>query len=338
MHLKSITLKNFKTHVDTHIDFGVVTSFTGMNASGKTNIIRAIKLMVYAGDWPTKWIRYGQESAKIQITLVNGDTVTRERTRKQQTVTIIKGGKKSTFVGIKDCKDFIIDTLGFVKVILDEQTGPEDLNFINVQDTVYMLDNRPDIVQRKISSLIGTSGIDDARQRLIKRTKKLDSDLATTTKSESNLGTTIARLKPLIKSCLNLQTSIQNVENQRQDLNSELAYIYEKRNHLQKLNSTITRLGDLQKITKNLNKVNTTKTTLTGLQEDQKTFQKLLVISNLPDLVPFSESLSKIKEKETIIKDLVTNQLFLTKSRDELERLQNQLNTTVCPTCGRPLD
>jgi DNA repair exonuclease SbcCD ATPase subunit len=239
MHLKTLKLKNFKSHPDSVIEFDLITSITGKNDSGKTNVLRALKLLLHHGDWPATWIRYGQDSASIELELVNGTIITRKRTKTAQSVTIQTKDKIEVFEGKKDATEFIANAVGIKKIVLDETTGPEDLNFVEVHDGPYLIGGRADTVQRKVAGIVGANKIDDARSRLLKKVKDLDSQL-------NVVNSDIGNLNPIVESCRTSLESIQNILQDAEDLNKQwtnnetkLQILYNLSNHLDSLTSSI---------------------------------------------------------------------------------------------------
>ena len=239
MHLKSLRLKNFKSHSDTSIEFGQITSIIGRNCSGKTNILRALKILLHHEDWPVSWIRYGQDTATIELTLTDGTIVTRKRSKSTQSVTINKSGKIEVFEGKKEATQYIEKAIGIKKVTLDEVTGPEDLNFVEVNEGPYLIGGRADTVQRKVSGIVGANKIDDARSRILKNVKELETQSA-------RLGTEISRLAPIVNSSHTSLESIQNILSQATKLNqhreeneSKLQVLYDCVEHLNNITSLI---------------------------------------------------------------------------------------------------
>jgi energy-coupling factor transporter ATP-binding protein EcfA2 len=222
MYLKRLVLKNFKSHKDTTIDFDLITSIVGKNNSGKTNCFRALKLLLHHEDWPATWIRYGQDSATIELTLCSGTVVTRKRTKTGQNVTIATAGKIETFEGKKDAAEFIAKAIGIKKITLDETSGPEDLNFVEVYDGPYLIGGRSDTVQRKIAGIVGANKIDDARARLVKGAKEFEVHLASLTKDLGTLGPTIDSARTFLQHAQNILEDAEELYKHGQENNTKL--------------------------------------------------------------------------------------------------------------------
>lgn len=249
MHIKKLRLKNFKSHVDTDINFDQITSITGKNDSGKTNILRALKLLLHHGDWPATWIRYGQESASIELELTDGTVITRKRTKASQSVSIRTKDKIETYEGKKDATEFIAAAVGIKKIVLDETTGPEDLNFVEVHDGPYLLGGRADTVQRKIAGIVGANKIDDARSRILKKVRELESQLNAFNSEIGNLGSVIDNCRSSLKDVQDILQDAEDLNKQGTENETKLQILYNLSNHLISLTSLIPTNNVVEKIT-----------------------------------------------------------------------------------------
>jgi len=267
MHLKKIRLKNFKSHIDTTIEFGLITSIIGRNSSGKTNIFRALKILLHHGDWPASWIRYGQDSASIELTLVNGTKVTRQRTKTSQNVTIETKGKIETFEGKKDAAEFIEKAIGIRRITLDETTGPEDLNFVEVYDGPYLIGGRADTVQRKIAGIVGANKIDDARARISKKAKRLESKLESLSLEVTQLTTTVDSGNTFLNSANSTLQEAKQLDKKWSDNEHKLQILNDFSKHL----NSITSLIPTTNVVKNI----------TDLHEDLVELRKSLLVLNV---------------------------------------------------------
>lgn len=240
MHIKLLHIKNFKSHADTLIEFDQITSITGRNDCGKTNILRALKMLLHHTDWPTSWIRYGEDSASVKLELTDGTIVERKRSLKSQSVIVTKkDGLVTIFEGKKDATDYIEKVVGIRKVTLDESTGPEDLNFVDVHDGPYLLGGRSDTVQRKVAGIVGANRIDDARNRLIKRAKKLETKVEELKVELDSLSPGITRDRAIVQRCLSLRDKIQDLNKEWNDSHNKLQEFQKICDHKIKITSSI---------------------------------------------------------------------------------------------------
>jgi len=225
MIIKSITLHNFKSHADSKIDFDQITSFVGTSDHGKTTILKALHLICMHGNWPEDWIKKGTDSGWIEVETVSGNKVRRDRSRTSQSTTITVGGVTKKLDGVKTAEPYVRAALGFNSIVLDEATGPEDLNFIGVNDTGYSTNISPEVMLRKISGILGTNVIEDARNRLTKENKKL---LA---RKESIL----EELGPLRARVVSRKGALKMLEDSFQKLNQLYTEWNDKKQKLEKL-------------------------------------------------------------------------------------------------------
>jgi DNA repair exonuclease SbcCD ATPase subunit len=85
MQLSSITLRNFRCHVESRFDLAPVTLFTGDNGSGKSSVAEAIRLALSGkteslndrNEGISNLIRRGEQQAEIVLALPNGDSIVR---------------------------------------------------------------------------------------------------------------------------------------------------------------------------------------------------------------------------------------------------------------------
>ena len=219
-------MHNFKSHADSKIVFdSLETSFVGTSDHGKTTILKALHLVCQHGNWPEDWIRKGTDSGWVEVELTNGNRVRRDRTRTSQSTTVTIGGVTKKLEGVKTAEPYVRKALGFNLIILDESTGPEDLNFIGVNDSSYGMNSSPEVMLRKISGILGTNVIEDARNRLTKENKKLSS------KRENVL----EELGPLRARVIARKSLLELMENSFNELNQLNADWNDRKQKLEKL-------------------------------------------------------------------------------------------------------
>lgn len=227
MNLKKLRIKNFKSHEDSTLEFESINTILGSNHSGKTNILRALKLILYHEDWPVTWIRYGQSEAFIEIELANKTVIRRTRTKSTQSVTISDGKNVTSFDGKKGALEFISKVIGIKKITLDDASDPEDLNFMYVHDSPFIIGGRPDTVQRKISGIIGANAIDDARVRLNKELKKKVTIQSQLSLEVSNLEEKVSASKKILEPALIIYENINSLDILRKNLEQNLQQLQE---------------------------------------------------------------------------------------------------------------
>lgn len=179
--IKELRVKNFQAHADTTIEFGPVTTFIGENDEGKSTIaFKALKVALTGQNWDPKWLRDTPKQTTegtIEAILDDGSVVHRTRTADGQIIRLTNAeGKTDRYTKIKGVEQFILQLTGLNKVTLDAQDGPEDLNFIRNGQRAFLIENDPDVVQRKVVGILQCNEIESAKIRLNKQLNKRKAD------------------------------------------------------------------------------------------------------------------------------------------------------------------
>ena len=360
MHLKSLRLENFKSHKDTTIEFGQITSIVGSNNAGKTNILRALKLVLHHTDWPASWIRYKQDKACITVEFTNGLIIRRHRTPKSQSVEIVQpDGTITKFEGKKEATSFIQEATGIKKIVLDEVSGPEDLNFSDVNEGPYLLGGRSDSIQRKVAGILGANSIEDARNRLTKKARKVQSSLDESQKELDSLKPTLDVLRSHSTKANDLFNSLNSTYNKWSELTNKLEKI---NNEIEHRNSLLKKLN-VNVVTKAQKDLATCKDLLTKF-EGAKAQEELANMANQPALDV--ETIAQLKKKvltlfnklndySTLVSNLEIATSLSSKLKERLKELNTntkeledcivekkdfllQNNIEICPLCKSPFN
>ncbi len=276
MHLKTLHIKNFKSHKDSIIEFGQITSIIGRNDVGKSNVLRALKMLLHHTDWPSSWIRYGEDTASIKLVLQDNTVVERKRTPKSQTITITKNGVVKDFTGKKDAAQYIESAIGIKKITLDETTGPEDLNFVDVHEGPYLIGGRSDTVQRKIAGIVGANKIDDARARLTKEIKKLEGKLETLDNDIFDSEPSWLLCQAVLDKCTKFLENANNLNKHWEHCNAQMQKLENFVNHFNSLTSTIITNNVVERLQNNLSSLKESESQLVtiSLQLEKTSFFK----------------------------------------------------------------
>jgi DNA repair exonuclease SbcCD ATPase subunit len=356
MYLKSIKLKNFKSHKDTYVEFGNITSIIGSNSCGKTNILRALKLVLHHENWPVSWLTYGTKESSIELELTNGNRIIRKRTEKSQSTIIVEVGKDPVELeGKKDATSYISKITGIAKIELDETTGPEDLNFVNVYDGPYLLGGRSDTIQRKISGIVGANKIDDARNRLNKKYKKLN----TRSKEIDNEFDVLKNQVDLRSSWLNTQKNVfSELNNLHNKWDSECKKLQDIENYSNHINNLLLNEYTLNVVNNINNGYVEVKNYFEKFKELTTKLNKLIMINyvSYPDPKNIFSLWEEIKLNYNLYKDKLLkllnintlNEEFINIQKSNLELInllgnKNQRLDEIkelvkfCPTCNQIL-
>jgi recombinational DNA repair ATPase RecF len=96
MRIKTLTLKNFRSHQETVLELDRFNFIRGPNACGKSSIQMALEYLFTgrceltdaAGRGAEALIRAGAKELEVSAILENGDTICRRRTTRSQIVEI----------------------------------------------------------------------------------------------------------------------------------------------------------------------------------------------------------------------------------------------------------
>lgn len=233
MLIDSLRVVNYKGHEDTEISFDRITSFVGLNGSGKSSCsYHPLKLVLYNTNWSIKHIRKGQDESSITIRSKNSEVV-RTRNKKSQSLKIVSNGSEQLFTGKKGLDAKVAEYLGIKKVTLDEGLGPEDINFIPVKASPFIINKSDEGVRRVISGIL--------------KLNEAEAALKTLKEEEKSLTKEVAQLNSNRKEVLKLLEDLQNEEK-----------ILELKSLITKQNGFIFNLNEFYKVVPNKYLVNLT--------------------------------------------------------------------------------
>lgn len=322
MLINKIVLKNFKSHSNSEISFSKITTIVPgnpkfPNSCGKSNILDALKVILYASPFPASWIRHGAKESTVTAFLSNGYIITRSRTKNKQSTEIKKPtGEIELFEGIRDASAFIQSITGVTKLSLGEEEI--DLNFIGSREAYFLTQDSPSSVRRKLLILLGISSIEEAKTKLTKQKRALSKELQflETNLAQRESGSLLSCDLGSSEVLLNLLDDLLKEEEEAQD-------------KLNKAKDTVYKLHNLSKYNtqKDLVKV---KSSLKLLQEKMVLFKDL------------SESLNKVKsigsKKALLDKKLTELQLDISQTKEQLTNKEEQRSRIIkelgyCPIC-----
>jgi exonuclease SbcC len=347
MVVKKIRLENFKSHADTTIEFEQITSLIGASDNGKTNIIRALRIVLFNENWPPTWIRYNQSESSITVFFENGSSIKRTRTAKHQSIsfTYIDGTTES-FDGKKDVDGKVKKFTGFKKLVTDDENSPENLNFINIHDGPYLLGSSSLTVQKKIAGLLGTSQLENVRTKLqkekkavVKEESEVQNDLTRTTAS-------ISTLKERIQVAENSFNEIDKL-NQERDKFSKTAqnvnnFIEQFGTSLTKTSNCRLELQELENIFENIKLILKQKEILQQYKELRIPFPVVNLEPLQEQYQAYLKNISKLKtlQKYILTKVSLMPEILETKRQIDLItelKLKKLGELGICPTCGNAL-
>lgn len=277
--IKSLRLENFKSHKDTLIEFDKINSIIPgdmdyPNSCGKSNILKALKLILFGTDFSDKWIRRKTKEAKVTLTLESGLIVSRSRTKSSQEVRIdYPNGTFKEFKGIKEAVPFIEAATNFRKISIDESTGSEYFNFVWAKDPYFLIDDSAEVIQRKILSFLGISSVESAKVALQRQKREqsklvelLEANLEGFVNSSKLLSRDFSSIEKRFNILDNLFNQLSNAEDAKKkvnDFNNKIHSVSKYRNVL-----------DLEKLTTKVTKIETLLESLGKIEGDLRTLKK----------------------------------------------------------------
>lgn len=321
MAIRQLRIKNYTSHKDSAIDFDPgVTSIIGFSEQGKTNIFHALRTVCFAENWPVADIRDFQDSGEIELVLDDGRKVRDKRTQRSREIQLInaRGLVEHTLQGNAGVRERIEDWTGIRKVQVDPDGRPEDINFIQVDESMPVT-GQPETVQRRILNVVGGSAIEQGRVRLAARIKSLKEGLASSNTLLTDLVNEREGIVQLLEKCKPLEEELSEVQEQIKSLN-ELASTYEEYLKIFDDHQRISTLGMLRKF-----------------RDLKKQYEELT--AEWQHLEHEQRELEDVLDKlQALEQQVVAGSKNLEEAKRELAELHDQAaEFEVCPTCKRPL-
>jgi exonuclease SbcC len=228
MVIDKIRLENFKTHKDTTIEFKEITSIIGSNGNGKTNIIKALFLVLYNEDWPDDFIKHGETKSTITIWLTNGNIIKRSRTKSKQEILITyKDGTTKEFTGKNDAQSYIELASGISKIKL-KNGDVINLNYSEVRNKTSLLEGSASTLAKRFSYLLQTESAELIKNNTSKELKeniKIQENLLSEINSIVNQSVI---LEDRVAISNNLFNSYKSIHNKITDIQETLDFIKDK--------------------------------------------------------------------------------------------------------------
>lgn len=193
MYLTKIELTNFQSHKSTTINLaGGFVCIAGRTRSGKSSVLRALNFL-FNDIWSDSFIRTGEKSVKVAVTLDNGITVIREKGKGLNRITVTNTDGTS-----KEFNNFGIQApvevkkiLGIYPLVIDSDYS-ENIN-IHMQDDPHFLITKSAPMKTKFINRLTQLHIVDAVNRDI--TKEVQDNKQNLDKTVEE----ITKLKEILK-------------------------------------------------------------------------------------------------------------------------------------------
>lgn len=217
--IKTVVLHNYRTHVDSTIELGMLTSFTGENGCGKSNIWRALNMVLTHGPFTEKALHYGTKEGFVRVVFDDDTWIERQRNGSKQKLIIFDGKKPTEYATIKDVGGIVEEFTGFSPVKIDKNATAESVQLIPIHagQTFMILGVSPEVVQRRIQRLMHGAGVETAKMTLETEHRKLkntfDTQNADYLRSQKLVDTLElpqwAEAEALLKQCASVRASLQ---------------------------------------------------------------------------------------------------------------------------------
>lgn len=169
--IKSIYIEDFQSHSKTNISLGgpgELTVIVGPTDSGKTAIVRGLRLLMYNVPQGTDYIRVGRQTATVAIELVDGTKVVRERSKSVNRYRIVKPGQSpQVFEGFGGSVPLEVQEATGVRVVTIGDSLELALNLSEQLDGPFLGKSVSGPAKAKIlGALAGTEEVDEAQRQL----------------------------------------------------------------------------------------------------------------------------------------------------------------------------
>lgn len=141
--IHNLFLQDFQSHEKTNLELGQYTVLVGPSSSGKSAVVRALKMLSLGGSL-AKYVRAGSSEAKIAVRMDDS---------------LVARSGSSYLVSFSDRTE---ESLSFSKCGLEvpqqvrEQLGLSDINFSDQHSMPLLLSSSPSAVATELSDLTGT--------------------------------------------------------------------------------------------------------------------------------------------------------------------------------------
>ena len=322
MPLRKIRIKNYTSHKDSVIEFDpYITSIVGLSEQGKTNIFHALRTVCFAENWPVSDIRDYQDEAEIQLWMDDGRSVRDRRTAKSREISFLNARglvEGDTLRGNAGARERVEAWTGIKRVLIDPDGPAEDINFIQVDESIPVT-GQPETVQRRVLNVVGGSSLERARVKLVALVKRLTADRDSASSLLRDLLEEKEKIEKLLAECEPLEQELSEIEGQIESLN-KLSTAYEKYLKTLEDHQRINTCGMLKKFRTLLKEYEDLSQEWAELEEEHDKLVRLL---------------QRLEELDSLVQK---GSKSLEEASSKLKVLQEELaKFKVCPKCNRPL-
>lgn len=150
--ISRIELQNFQSHVSLEFDLEPITCLVGDSDSGKSAVIRALRLLTFNQPSGTKFIKFGKKKTKVSV-ICDGKRITRIR------------GKRNLYK--LDNQTFEAFGTGKVPTPIQGTLNLSEENFQFQLNPHFWVDDSPAKLAQNLNKIVALSSIDRASAKVI---------------------------------------------------------------------------------------------------------------------------------------------------------------------------
>ena len=350
MYLTKIELTNFQSHKSTTINLaGGFVCIAGKTRSGKSSVLRALNFM-FNDVWSDSFIRTGEKSVIVSVTLDNGIKVLRQKGSGINHMEIIyPDNTKKTFdnFGIQAPLE-VKNILGIFPLVIDSDYS-ENINIHMQDDSHFLLTKSAPMKTKFINRLTRLHVIDAVNRDIAKELQDTTKSIDTLTKQENSLKETVNGYGD-VESKISFYKDIQEKLTLTTKAMEALNLKYDKLFILATRSAEYLRMKALfDRRKKIINKISG----IQGLINNYGKVQKILLLFAKQEHLKLvdkhqNELLQEYKNLDNLYKqqELADSLMLKVNEYNQLKALDKQQqeiitackeHTKVCPTCKRPL-
>ncbi len=354
--IKSLKIKNFKSHTDTDLSFSpLVNAITGVSDSGKTNILRSLNWIINNRPLGDDLIHHGENGAEVNLSIIHES--------KEIEISRNRGGNKNEYI-LKSADNEPITYTAFgesIPEIISDELNISEINLQKQFQSYFLVFDSPGQVATYIRSVTKLDEIDKVTDLIISKLRKAQIEEQSIKAEISDVNTQLVELSKIdlqslelyllnATEIINKNNSLITSFNRLLDLVNKLVDIDSHRiqipDDIEEVFGTYSKLSDRAlNLTSNYN---TLKALIHQLVEIEKGMVKIPddvdgIINEKIQLVneynknrkDTEQLLGLVSKFNKIVEELADIDLDLTTCMEERSKILEQLDT--CPECGSML-
>lgn len=351
--IKKIEIKGFQSHVNSSLDLNPgVNVIIGKSNSGKSAIVRAVNWTVKNRPLGSRFVNLSGSEASVLVQSTDS-AVLRERGKKKNQYTIIKGGKDDLELTKLD---------GDVPLQVSESLGIGDVNLQSQFSPYFLVFDSPGLVAEYLRKLTKTDKIDRISDVLSKRQRSVKLDFKSVTSQLNEVTNNLEVLKSIDLDRLGvLIREARTLIDKMKELGSKADTLMSIVGDIEELKSVDIRLpGNVNSVLESplvpVSEFGALVYKISGIENVIESIKRISDVEiDIPDgtlkrvdlanseITNYESTESKISELKSMvvkIETLDSDGKKLESEELDIERENNRLMPLLkeCPTCGQSLD